>query len=411
MKEAEAGVADTHAPGRPRQPRRRTEAATALRRHCATDEAAAAAALQQAAGGARCAHRRSRARPPRPQQEAEDPPAGRPSRILRASAAARDERRDRDRRTRRPAHPAGAGGGWARRIALPAAAEARDTAQAETHAAESEHDRLTPPDRRRRGRCATASVARSPSCRSAMRRLVARREEIANQQRQRSRASLPAFRRSSRSKPRSTPPRVAFDEARQQGQQAIDAAREAERYDIRGRRRQAVAEDQAQAYRDGARPARPTRGRRGESRSCGREPAEGQRPAHQGCAPRNQDVAAALKSAADSLWPAALLDALTVEPRLRGQHLALRSVTSSKPRPIVVHRSTGCRSARSPTHRRCTDGCHDRLGDHVKTLPELARRLAFIGVVGQTTPTGAALQEWPQGRPSSSVTRDGAVWR
>src|SRR5882762_6904142 len=110
-----------------------------------------------------------------------------------------------------------------------AAAEARDTAQAETHAAESEHDRLTrqiADDEALRD-----SVGREiAELQERLRRLAARREEIAGQQRQLESelSGLPAL---AEVEATLDAARVAFDEARQQGQQSIDAAREAERYE------------------------------------------------------------------------------------------------------------------------------------------------------------------------------------
>src|SRR4030095_11258130 len=49
------------------------------------------------------------------------------------------------------------------------------------------------------------------------------------------------------------------------------------------------------------------------------------------------------------------------------------------------------------------------LAAHVKALPELARRIAFIGIVADDW-AGAALQ--PQLKPGQQlVTTEGAVWR
>src|SRR5207302_10936236 len=49
------------------------------------------------------------------------------------------------------------------------------------------------------------------------------------------------------------------------------------------------------------------------------------------------------------------------------------------------------------------------LGAHVKSMPELARRLAFIGIVADDA-TGSALQVGL--KPGQQlVTREGAVWR
>ena len=117
-------------------------------------------------------------------------------------------------------------------------------------------------------------------------------------------------------------------------------------------------------------------------------------------------VAAALKSAADSLWPP-LLDALTVEP---GFEKALGAafgdeLEASSDRGAPIHWLPLGPMADAPA---LPDGATP-LGAHVKALPELERRLAFIGVVADDA-TGAALQAGL--KPGQQlVTRDGAVWR
>ena len=283
-----------------------------------------------------------------------------------------------------------------------AAAEARDTAQAETHAAEGEHDRLTrqiADDEALRD-----SVGREiAELQERLRRLAARREEIAAQQRQieSELAGLPALVEVEAA--RDAAP-SAFDEARQQGQQAIDAAREAERYESEAAR-QAVAEAHAERIETE------------RARAAEREAAEA---SHAAAAESLQKVnarltklraeeagvAAALKSAANSLWPP-LLDALTVEP---GFEAALGAafgdeLEASSDRGAPVHWLPLGPLADAPS---LPDGATP-LGDHVKTLPELARRLAFIGVVADDA-TGAALQESLKAG-QQLVTRDGAVWR
>src|SRR5216684_8956326 len=117
-------------------------------------------------------------------------------------------------------------------------------------------------------------------------------------------------------------------------------------------------------------------------------------------------VAAALKSAADSLWPP-LLDALTVDP---GFETALGAtfgdeLEASSDRGAPVHWLALGPIADAPS----LPAGATPLGDHVKTLPELARRLAFIGVVADDA-TGAVLQEGLKAG-QQLVTRDGAVWR
>jgi len=117
-------------------------------------------------------------------------------------------------------------------------------------------------------------------------------------------------------------------------------------------------------------------------------------------------VAAALKSAADSLWPP-LLDALTVEP---GFEAALGAafgdeLEASSDRGAPVHWLPLGLIADAPQ----LPAGATPLGEHVKSLPELVRRLAFIGVVADEA-TGAALQAGL--KPGQQlVTRDGAVWR
>ena len=117
-------------------------------------------------------------------------------------------------------------------------------------------------------------------------------------------------------------------------------------------------------------------------------------------------VAAALKSAADSLWPP-LLDALTVDP---GFEKALGAafgdeLEASSDRGAPIHWLPLGPMADAPA---LPDGATP-LGAHVKAMPELERRLAFIGIVADEA-TGAALQAGL--KPGQQlVTRDGAVWR
>ena len=117
-------------------------------------------------------------------------------------------------------------------------------------------------------------------------------------------------------------------------------------------------------------------------------------------------VAAALQSAADSLWPP-LLDALSVEP---GFEKALGAAFGDD---LEASSDRG-----APSHWLPLDPYMDvpglpegatPLSEHVKALPELARRIAFIGLVADEA-TGAALQS--SLRPGQQlVTRDGALWR
>jgi chromosome segregation protein len=397
LKEAEAGVADlTRLVGLATTAQ--AEAATALP-PLRNDEAAAAAALQRL----RVAHDALTAEAERvaqAQQEAE----------TRLQQTESDLARERGRKSDAETATAELDGQRARleqeRVGeedrAAAAAESRDTAQAETHAAESEHDRLTrqiADDEALRD-----SVGREiAELQERLRRLVARREEIAAQQRQieSELAGLPALVEVEATLDAA---RVAFDEARQQGQQAIDAAREAERYESEAAR-QAVA--QAHAERIETERARAAEREAAEaSHAAAAESLQKVNARLTKLRAEESGVAAALKSAADSLWPP-LLDALTVEP---GFEAALGAafgdeLEASSDRGAPVHWLPLGPLADAPA---LPDGATP-LGDHVKTLPELARRLAFIGVVADDA-TGAALQEGLKAG-QQLVTRDGAVWR
>ena len=110
-------------------------------------------------------------------------------------------------------------------------------------------------------------------------------------------------------------------------------------------------------------------------------------------------VAAALKSAADSLWPP-LLDALTVEP---GFEKALGAafgdeLEASSDRGAPVHWLPMEPLTDAPA---LPEGATP-LGAHVAALPELARRIAFIGLVADDA-TGEMLQ--PALSPASSLSR------
>src|ERR1700704_1981366 len=397
LKEAEAGVADlTRLVGL--APTAQAEAATALP-PLRNDEAVAAATLQRP----RVAHDALTAEAERvaqAQQEAE----------TRLQQTESDLARERGRKSDAETATAELDGQRARleqeRVGeedrAAAAAEARDTAQAETHAAESEHDRLTrqiADDEALRD-----SVGREiAELQERLRRLVARREEIAAQQRQieSELAGLPALVEVEATLDAA---RVAFDEARQQGQQSIDAAREAERYESEAAR-QAVA--QAQAERIETERVRAAEREAAEaSHATAAESLQKVNARLTKLRAEESGVAAALKSAADSLWPP-LLDALTVEP---GFEAALGAafgdeLEASSDRGAPVHWLPLGPLADAPA---LPDGATP-LGDHVKTLPELARRLAFIGVVADDA-TGAALQEGLKAG-QQLVTRDGAIWR
>ncbi len=278
-----------------------------------------------------------------------------------------------------------------------AAAEARDTAQAETHAAETEHDRLTrqiADDEALRD-----SVGREiAELQERLRRLAARREEIAGQQRQieSELAGLPALAEVEAARDAA---RSAFDEARQQGQQAIDAAREAERYESDAAR-QAVAKAEAERI-DLERARAAERAAAEASHAAAAESLQKVNARLTKLRAEEAGVAAALKSAADSLWPP-LLDALTVEP---GFETALGAVfgdelEASSDRGAPVHWLALGPIADAPA----LPAGATPLGDHVKTLPELARRLGLHRRRGRRRhghrPAGR-----PQARPAARHAR------
>ena len=397
LKEAEAGVADlTRLVGLATTAQ--AEAATALP-PLRNDEAAAAAALQRL----RVAHDALTAEAERvaqAQQEAE----------TRLQQTESDLARERGRKSDAETATAELDGQRTRleqeRVGeddrAAAAAEARDTAQAETHAAETEHDRLTrqiADDEALRD-----SVGREiAELQERLRRLAARREEIAGQQRQieSELSGLPAL---AEVEAALDVARSAFDEARQQGQQAIDAAREAERYESDAAR---LAVAKAEAERIDMERARAADREAAEaSHAAAAESLQKVNARLTKLRAEESGVAAALKSAADSLWPP-LLDALAVDP---GFETALGAafgdeLEASSDRGAPVHWLALGPIADAPA----LPAGATPLGDHVKTLPELARRLAFIGVVADDA-TGTALQAGL--KPGQQlVTREGAVWR
>ncbi len=283
-----------------------------------------------------------------------------------------------------------------------AAAEARDAAQARTHSAEAEHDRLTrqiADDEALRD-----SVGREiAELQERLRRLAIRRDEVASQQRQveDELAGLPALPEVEAALDAA---RAAFEHVRQEGQAAIDAAREAERYESDSAR-QAVAK--AEVERLELEQARAIERQAAEaSHAAAGESLQKINARLTKLKAEEAGVAAALKSAADSLWPP-LLDALTVEP---GFEAALGAafgdeLEASSDRGAPVHWLPLGLIADAPQ----LPAGATPLGEHVKSLPELVRRLAFIGVVADEA-TGAALQAGL--KPGQQlVTRDGAVWR
>ncbi len=283
-----------------------------------------------------------------------------------------------------------------------AAQEARDTAQAETGTAEIELDQLT--RQIAADEALRQSVGRELSeLQDRLRRLTVRRNEVAAQQQQieNELASLPALPEVEEALEAA---RVALEEARYQGQDAIEAAREAERYESEAAR---AAVAKAEAERLDMERARAAERQAAEaSHTAAVETLQKTNARLTKLRAEEAGVAAALKSAADSLWPP-LLDALTVEP---GFEKALGAafgdeLEASSDRGAPVHWLPLEPLADAPA---LPEGVTP-LGTHVQTLPELARRLAFIGIVADDA-TGAALQAGL--KPGQQlVSREGAVWR
>jgi chromosome segregation protein len=280
--------------------------------------------------------------------------------------------------------------------------KARDEAHASTTRAEGEHDRLT-------RQIADDEALRDSLSREIsgfeerLRRLIARRDETAAQRKQIEveLAALPAL---AMVEANLAAARAAFDEARQRAQRSVDAAREAERCE-------------SDAARDAVAKAEADRLQTESDRASARQAAEAR---HLEAADALQKigaqltklkaeeagVAASLKSAADSLWPP-LLDALNVEP---GFEKALGAafgddLEASSDRGAPVHWLPLGPCSETPALPVGTKP----LSEHVKALPELERRIAFIGLVADDA-TGAALQA--DLKPGQQlVTRDGALWR
>jgi chromosome segregation protein len=236
-----------------------------------------------------------------------------------------------------------------------------------------------------------------------LRRLSARRDEVGAQQRQiqAELSNLPAL---PEVEAELEAARAALEEARLGGQEAIEAAREAERYESDAAR-QAVA--RAEAERLEMEKARAAERQAAEaSHASAVEALQKTNARLTKLRAEEAGVAAALKSAADSLWPP-LLDALSVEP---GFEKALGAafgdeLEASSDRGAPVHWLPLEALAETPA---LPEGATP-LGAHVGALPELARRLAFIGIVANDE-TGAALQGAL--KPGQQlVTREGAVWR
>ena len=283
-----------------------------------------------------------------------------------------------------------------------AAAATRDAAQAETVAAEAEHDRLT--RQIADDEALRSSVGREINdLRERLRRLEQRRDEIAGQQAQieTELSRLPAL---PEVEAALAAAREALDEARRTGQESIEAAREAERFESDAAR---VAVARAEAERQDMERARAAERQAAEaSHAAANDTLQKVNARLTKLRAEESGVAAALKSAANSLWPP-LLDAITVEP---GYEKALgaafgEELEASSDRGAPIHWLPLGAMADAPT---LPEGAAP-LAAHVQSLPELERRLAFIGIVADEE-TGAALQA--SLRPGQQlVTREGAVWR
>jgi chromosome segregation protein len=283
-----------------------------------------------------------------------------------------------------------------------AARQARDAAHAATTAAEGEHDRLTrqiADDEALRD-----SVGREiAELQDRLRRLGVRRAEIAAQQREveGELAGLPSL---PEVEAALAAARAGLDDARRQGEQTIEAAREAERYESDAARQAVV---KAEAERIDMERARAAERLAAEaSHATAAEALQKTNARLTKLRAEEAGVAAALQSAADSLWPP-LLDALTVEP---GFEKALgaafgEELEASSDRGAPVHWLPLGALAGAPA---LPEGATP-LSAHVKALPELERRLAFIGIVADDA-TGAALQPRLEAG-QQLVTAEGGVWR
>src|SRR5216684_835317 len=397
LKEAEAGVADlTRLVGLATTAQ--AEAATALP-PLRNDEAAAAAALQRL----RVAHDALSA-------EAERVAAAQREAETRLQQTEQDLVRERGRKSDAEAAIAELAGQRARleqeRVGederAAEAQQARDAAHSTTVTTEAEHDRLT-------RQIADDEALRDSTTREIaelqerLRRLALRREEGTALQRQieGELAGLPAL---GEVEAALDAARSALEEARRQGLGAIEAARDAERYESDAAR-EAVA--RAEAERVDLERARA--GDREAAEAAYAAAAEALQKTDARLTKLRAEeagVAAALKSAADSLWPP-LLDALTVEPGFEKALAAAfgEDLEASSDRGAPIHwLPLGPLSDAPALPAQATP-----LATHVKAPEELARRLAFIGIVADDA-TGAELQAAL--RPGQQlVTRDGAVWR
>ena len=212
-----------------------------------------------------------------------------------------------------------------------------------------------------------------------------RREEVAGQQRQieAELSNLPALAEVEAAlRSRAT----ALEEARRKGQESIERPARPSATN-RMRARQAVA--RAEAERIEMEHARAAERQAAEaSYAAANEMLQKANARLTKLRAEEAGVAAALKSAAGSLWPP-LLDAVTVAP---GFEKALgaafgEDLEASSDRGAPTHWLPLGPMADAPA---LPEGATP-LGAHVKALPELERRIAFIGIVADEA-TGTALQ-------------------
>jgi chromosome segregation protein len=282
------------------------------------------------------------------------------------------------------------------------AQKARDAAYEATTQAEGEHERLT--RKIADDEALRQSVTREiGELQERTARLQMRREEATAQQRQieQELASLPAM---AEVEATLDAARATFEAGRAKGQEIIDAARDAERRTVEAARKRV---ESAQADR-----IETERARAGERQAAEASHAMAGNVLQAATArltklkAEEAGVAAALKHHAESLWPP-LLDALAVEA---GYETAIGAAFGDD---LEASADRG-----APVHWLPLEPLADAavlpagatpLAQHVKAPPELARRVAFIGIVADDA-TGAELQ--PILKPGQQlVSREGAVWR
>ena len=287
------------------------------------------------------------------------------------------------------------------------AQQAHEAAHAATVEAERENERLT--RQIADDEAARQSVSREiAELQERLRRLAARQEEISTQRRQieKELADLPALADVEKAL---TAARAGLTEARARGEQSIESAREAARYESDAAR---AAVARAEAERTEMERARAAERQAAEaSHATAAEFLQKENGRLTKLRAEESGVAAALKSAADSLWPP-LLDALSVEP---GFEKALGAAFGDD---LEASSDRG-----APVHWLALDPVSDApplpegvapLAAHVTAPAELARRMAFIGIGDDEVANNetAAAQLQAELRPGQQlVSRAGAVWR